>query len=67
MPKTEFEPQFVTSSDGTKEAVIIPIKEYQALQEDLEDLAVVAERRDESTISHKTLLSELKSDGKLPD
>ena len=67
MPNAEFEPQFITSSDGTKEAVIIPIEEYQALQEDLEDLAVVAERRDESTISHETLLNDLKSNGKLSD
>ncbi len=31
--------------------------------EDLEDLAAVAERRDELLISHKDLVKELKQDG----
>jgi len=33
------------------------------LIDDIEDLAAIAERRDESTISHKELLKELKKDG----
>ena len=40
---------------------------FQALLEDIEDLATVAERRDESTISHDELLAELKRDGLLHD
>jgi hypothetical protein len=31
--------------------------------EDIEDLATVAERREEPTISHEALLAELKRDG----
>ena len=43
--------QYVTSSTGRKKAVILPIKEYQRLLEDLHDLSVVAERREEYPVS----------------
>ena len=59
--------QFVTNSAGEKTAVIVPLADYQELLEDLSDLAAVAERRDEPTVSHDELLSELKRDGHLPD
>jgi len=36
---------------------------FQELIEDIEDLAAVAERRDEPTIPHKRFLAELKNDG----
>jgi PHD/YefM family antitoxin component YafN of YafNO toxin-antitoxin module len=48
--------QYVIDENGNKVAVILPLTEYQHLKEDLHDLAMVAERRDEGTIS----LSELK-------
>ena len=48
--------QYVIDENGNKVAVILPLKEYQHLKEDLHDLAMVAERRDEGTIS----LAELK-------
>ena len=67
MIHTEFAPQYVTNSDGKKEAVILPLQKYHDLLEDLEDLAVVAERRDEPTISHDELIADLKKDGKIPD
>ena len=67
MIHTEFEPQYVTDADGKKEAVILPLQKYHDLLEDLEDLAVIAERRDEPTISHDELLSDLKKDGKIPN
>jgi hypothetical protein len=43
--------------------VILPIGEFQELLEDIEDLAMVAERRKEPTISHEQLITELKRDG----
>jgi hypothetical protein len=60
-----FHPEYVTDGDGNKKAVILPIAEYEELIEDLHDLAVVAERRDEPTVSHDQLTAELKSDGLL--
>jgi hypothetical protein len=55
--------QYVTNQSGEKTAVILPITEFQELIEDLEDLAAVAERREEPTISHEDLIVELKRDG----
>jgi len=46
--------------------VLLPIEQYERLLEDLEDLAAVAERRNEPTISHDDLVAELKRDGLLP-
>ena len=64
---TALHPKFVTDSDGHQTAVILPIKEYNGLLEDLDDLAVVAERADESTVSHEQVVKELKYDGYLSD
>jgi PHD/YefM family antitoxin component YafN of YafNO toxin-antitoxin module len=55
--------QYITNQAGEKTAVIVPISEFEELIEDLQDLAIVAERRAESTISHDELLAELKRDG----
>lgn len=57
--------QYVTNEAGDKTAVIVPIEEFQELMEDIEDLATIAERREEPTISHEQLLAELKQDGLL--
>ena len=56
---------YLTDQTGQKTAVVLPISEYEKLIEDLEDLAVVAERRDEPTISHEQFKAELKRDGLL--
>ncbi|KAF5059934.1 hypothetical protein DSECCO2_331040 [anaerobic digester metagenome] len=42
--------QYVVDEHGNRVAVILPLREYEQLQEDLHDLAVVAERREEPTI-----------------
>ncbi len=59
----QLNPQYITTEFGKKTAVVLPISEFQELLEDIEDLATMAERRDESTISHKELVAELKRDG----
>jgi hypothetical protein len=43
--------QFLIDANGAKVAAVIPIDEYEELMEDLSDLAVVAERRDEPRVS----------------
>ena len=55
--------QYLTDERGEKTAVVLPISEYEKLLEDLDDLAVVAERRDEPVIPHEQFVSELKRDG----
>jgi PHD/YefM family antitoxin component YafN of YafNO toxin-antitoxin module len=57
------EVQYVTNQSGEKTAVILPLAEFQELMEDIEDLAAVAERREEQTVSHEDLMIELKRDG----
>ena len=44
--------QFLTNEKGRKTAVVLPIEDYEKLREDMDDLAVIAERRDEVTIPH---------------
>ena len=55
--------QYLTDEHGAKTAVVLPISDYEKLLEDLEDLAVVAERRDEPAIPHDQFVRELKRDG----
>ena len=57
--------QYITNEAGEKTAVILPIADFEELLEDLQDLAIVAERRDEPTISHQELIAELQRDGLL--
>ena len=64
---TALHPKFVTDSAGRQTSVILPIKEYNGLLEDLDDLIVVAERANEPTVSHEQVVKELKSDGYLSD
>ena len=41
--------QFIVDKSGKKMAVILPIEDYEELLEDVHDLAVIAERKDEPT------------------
>lgn len=54
---------FIVDEKGTKKAVILTLEEYEELLEDIYDLAVVAERRDEPTINLEELKKRLKADG----
>ena len=57
--------QYITNGSGEKTAVILPLDQFQALMEDVEDLAAVAERRGEPTIGHDDLVIRLRRDGLL--
>ena len=59
----ELQAQYVTDENGKKTAVILPIEEFEELLEDMEDLAVMAERREEPAIPHEEVLERLKRDG----
>lgn len=59
----DLHPQYITNEGGEKTSVILPISEFEELLEDIEDLAIMAERRDQPTISHEDLIAELKKDG----
>ena len=55
--------QYVIDAKGNKKGVILSIERYDQMTEDLHDLAVVAERRNEPTISFKEMKQRLKRDG----
>ncbi|MBA1438499.1 MAG: hypothetical protein FAF05_05880 [Epsilonproteobacteria bacterium] len=59
----DFHPQYITDHNGRKVSIVLSIEEFEAILEDLEDLAIVAERKDEETTSHEDLLMELQQDG----
>jgi len=58
----ELSVKYVTNTSGEKTEVILPIGEFENLLEDLEDLAIAAERKDEPTIDFEKLKKELKKD-----
>ena len=63
MSKTKADERFVVDAAGRKTAVVLPIKQYEQLMEDMHDLAVVAERRGEKTISIDAMKKRLKKNG----
>lgn len=58
--------QYLTDEKGERRGVLLALEDYERLMEDLADLAVVAERRDEPVIEHSKFVEELKRDGLLP-
>lgn len=44
-------PQYITDKKGRTKSVVLPVSKFARLIEDIEDLAKVAERRDEPTLS----------------
>lgn len=53
---------YIIDTNGNKTGVVISLKRYQQLMEDLHDMAVVAERRDEEPISLEEMKRRLKQD-----
>jgi PHD/YefM family antitoxin component YafN of YafNO toxin-antitoxin module len=58
-------PQYIVDTAGKKKAVLLPVKEYESLMEDLHDLMVVAERREEPLFTMAEVKKKLKADGLL--
>ena len=50
---------YVVDEDGNRTAVMLPIEEYEELLEDLQDLAVIAQRRDEPTVPLDVVVEQL--------
>ena len=57
--------KFITDDKGRKKAVILDIKLYQEILDDLEDLRLLAERKDEVTSSLQEVEERLKARGLL--
>ena len=58
-------PKYIVDEKGKKKSVVLSIKDYEALLQEIEDLADIAERRDEPTKPHQEFIVELKADGYL--
>ena len=59
----EFKGHYLVNEEGKKTGIILSIEEYEEILEDLHDLAILAERRDEPTIPFEVLKERLKNDG----
>jgi hypothetical protein len=57
------EAQFVVNAEGKKTGVLLSVKQYEKLLEDLHDLAVIAARRDEEPITLEEMKRRLQQDG----
>lgn len=55
--------QYVVDDKGRKTAVLLSLRQYQKLLEDLHDLAVIAERKNEKPIPLAEMKRRLKKDG----
>lgn len=63
MPKLK--EQFIFNEKGKKTAAVLPIDKYEQLLENLHDLAVIAERKSESTVPFHKVKERLKKNGLL--
>jgi PHD/YefM family antitoxin component YafN of YafNO toxin-antitoxin module len=55
--------QFVVNAEGKKTGVLLSVKQYEKLLEDLHDLAVIAARRDEEPIPLEEMKRRLQQNG----
>ena len=55
--------QYIIDANGNRKGVILSIERYDQMTQDLHDLAIVAERRNEQTISLEEMKRRLKQDG----
>ena len=62
---TAIEEQYVVDGDGKRTAIILPIEQYERLLEDLHDLVVIVERREEEPISLAEMKRRLRQDSLL--
>jgi PHD/YefM family antitoxin component YafN of YafNO toxin-antitoxin module len=60
MNDEKFQKQYIIDENGQKTAVVLPIEEYEELLQDLYDLAIIAERRDEDEVPFEEMKEKLK-------
>ena len=60
--QTQIHEQYVVNPEGHRTAVILSLERYEQVMEDLHDLAIVAERREEAPISLERMERRLRED-----
>jgi hypothetical protein len=58
--------RFIVDEKGKRVSVVLPVDKYEELLEDLHDLAIVAERRNEPAVPFASVKKRLKAGGLLP-
>jgi len=62
---TNLRERYVIDAKGKRTGVLLSVKQYEKLMDDLHDLAIVAERRTEKSVTVEELRRRLKKDGLL--
>ena len=57
--------KYLIDETGKKTAVVLPLKEYEELIEDIHDLSIIAERKNEPVVGFNEVRERLKTDGLL--
>ena len=57
--------EYIVDKKGRKKSVILDIKEYEELLEDIESLALIADTKDEPKRSFEEIKKRLKANGRL--
>jgi hypothetical protein len=52
-------PQYVTDENGNRISVLLPLEEFEALLEDMQDLQEALRLKDEPTVSWESVKAEL--------
>ena len=65
MKLANLKPQYIYNKSGEKTFVVLPVKEYEQLLEDLYDLSIIADRREEPRLSFDQFEEGLRKDGLL--
>lgn len=58
--------EYVIDSKGRRKAVIMSLKAFERLIEDLDDLQCIEDRRHETAVSLESVIADLKDAGRLP-
>ena len=63
--RRKYKVKYITDKKGNRKEVILNINEYNELIEDLEDLAIAANRKKEKLVEHEDVIIQLQKDGLL--
>ncbi|MFP4470003.1 MAG: hypothetical protein ACLFPE_04935 [Bacteroidales bacterium] len=55
--------EYITDESGNKKALIIPIREFEDIIEDIEDIITAYQRKDEKKVSIEEVKKNLQSKG----
>lgn len=64
---TDIRHQFIVNQDGKKTTVVMSVRDYERLMEDLHVLSVAAEPREEPSVPLEKVRRRLRADGLIQD